>query len=86
MVAERLSQLQRRILRYVYDAEARSGWSVSPSHLDLRRALGGNKGNVSTSLRNLEAKGLVVVYRTRGGQAESVWLTPEGKNKVSQYA
>ena len=28
----------------------------------------GNKGNVSISLRNLEAKGLVVVSRTRGGK------------------
>ena len=86
MAAPRLSGLQRRLLRYVYDAEARSRWSVSPSHLELVRALGGNKGNVSTSLRNLEAKGLVVVHRTRGGQAECVRLTPEGKNRASFFA
>ena len=47
MAAQRLSGLQRRMLRDVYDAEARSGWSVSPSHIELVRALGGNKGNVS---------------------------------------
>ena len=86
MTATRLSRLQRRILRYVYEAEAGSRWSVSPGHLDLVRALGGNKGNISISLRNLEAKGLVVVYRTRGGKAESVWLTREGKNRAPHFA
>ena len=30
---------------------------------------------MSVSLRNLEAKGLMTVYRTRGGQASSLWLT-----------
>ena len=86
MAAQRLSGLQRRIVRYVYDAEARSGWSVSPSYFELLRALGGNQGNVSTSVRNLEAKGLVGVSRTRGGNAESVWLTREGTKRASQVS
>jgi DNA-binding MarR family transcriptional regulator len=86
MTTTRLSRLQRRILRYVYEAEARSGWSVSPSHYDLVRALGGNKGTISVSLRNLESKRLVHVYRTRGGKAESVWLTPEGKKRACHFA
>lgn len=42
-----------------------------------------NKGTFSLSVRNLEAKGLIAVYRTRGGQAESVWLTSEGKNRAA---
>jgi DNA-binding MarR family transcriptional regulator len=37
---------------------------------------------MSVSLRNLEAKGLITVYRTRGGQVSSLWLTKEGKNRV----
>ena len=82
MAAERLSGLQRRILEWVYEAEASSGWHISPSYFDLRQALGGNKGNMSMSVRNLEAKGLIKAYRTRGGQASSVWLTKEGKNRV----
>lgn len=82
MAAERLSGLQRRMLQGVYEAPASSGWHSSPSYFDLQRALGGNKGNLSVSLRNLEAKGLVKVYRTSGGQASSVWLTPEGKNRA----
>lgn len=86
MTTTRLSRLQRRILRYVYEAEARSEWSVSPSHYDLVRALGSNKGTISISLRNLESKGLVHVNRTQGGKAESVWLTPEGKKRASYFA
>jgi DNA-binding MarR family transcriptional regulator len=82
MAAKRLSGLQRRVLEWVYEAEARSGWHISPGYFELRQALGGNKGNMSVSLRNLEAKGLITVYRTRGGQAASLWLTKEGKNRV----
>ena len=82
MAAKRLSGLQRRMLEWVYEAEASSRWHTSPSYYELRQALGGNKGNMSVSLRNLEAKGLLMVYRTRGGQSSSLWLTKEGKNRV----
>ncbi len=85
MAAERLSRLQRRILRYVYEVETRSRGMVSASHVELMRAVGGNKGNVSFSVRNLEAKGLVAVSRTRGGKAEAVALTREGKNRASLF-
>jgi DNA-binding MarR family transcriptional regulator len=83
MAAERLSRLQRRIVRYVYAVEARSRGMVAASHVELMRAVGGNKGNVSLSLRNLEAKGLIVVSRTRGGKAEAVALTREGQKRAS---
>ena len=82
MAVKRLSGLQRRMLEWMYEAEASSGWHTSPSYYELRQALGGNKGNMSVSLRNLEAKGLITVYHTRGGQASSLWLTKEGKNRV----
>lgn len=85
MAVERLSGLQRRLLEVIYDIEARNQWLMSPSHLELREAMGGNKGTFSVSLRNLEVKGLVQVYRTSGGKAESVWLTPEGKNMASKF-
>jgi DNA-binding transcriptional regulator GbsR (MarR family) len=86
MAAERLSRLQRRILQYVYAAETRSRGMVSASHLELMRAVGGNKGNVSVSMRNLEAKGLVTVARTPGGHAEAVALTWEGKKRAALLA
>jgi DNA-binding MarR family transcriptional regulator len=56
---------------------------VSASHPDLGRALAHDKGNLSTSLKGLEAKGLVTIIRTPGGRAEAVTLTPEGRNRVS---
>ena len=83
MTTHRLSGLQRRILRQISQAEARSKWRVTASHDGLVRALGGNKGTLSTSVRNLEAKGLIKVWRTPGGKAESVELTREGKNRVT---
>lgn len=83
MTATRLSRLQRRILQALYEAEASRQWTTSPSHFELRQAVGGNKGNFSVSLRNLESKGLITVYRSRGGQADSVWLTKEGKKRAS---
>ena len=86
MTATRLSQLQRRILQTIYEAEASRQWTTSSSHYEVRQAVGGNKGNFSVSLRNLEAKGLITVYRNRGGQADSVWLTKEGKKRASDLA
>ncbi len=82
MAVQRLSGLQRRLLQWVYETEAGSGGRYRPGYDELRRALGGNKGNMSVSLRNLEAKGLIKVYRTSGGQASTIWLTEEGQNRV----
>ena len=42
MTTHRLSGLQRRILRQISQAEARSKWRVTASHDGLVRALGGN--------------------------------------------
>jgi DNA-binding MarR family transcriptional regulator len=59
---------------------------MAASHEDLVRALvalGVDKGNVSTSLRGLEAKGLVTITRTPRGKAEAVDLTREGRNRAA---
>jgi DNA-binding MarR family transcriptional regulator len=48
------------------------------------RALGHDKGNVSTSLKGLAAKGLVTIARTPGGHAEAVDLTAEGRQRVAR--
>jgi DNA-binding MarR family transcriptional regulator len=42
-----------------------------------------DKGNVSTSLKGLEAKGLVTITRTPGGKAEAVDLTADGRTRVA---
>jgi DNA-binding MarR family transcriptional regulator len=56
---------------------------MSASHQDLVRVLGHDKGNLSTSLKGLEVKGLVTIARTPGDKAEAVDLTPEGRHRVA---
>ena len=60
--------------------------TMAAEHQALVRALvafGVDKGNVSTSLKGLEAKGLVRITRTPGGKAEAVNLTREGRDRVA---
>ncbi len=80
MAARRLSRLQRHILNCLM---ADSGWTML-GHVDLAKTLGRDKSNISHSLRTLEARGLIVISRTTGGQANTVHLTPEGRNVTSQ--
>jgi DNA-binding MarR family transcriptional regulator len=82
MATERLSRLQRRILAWLLAEEQRTRGTMSASHQELVRALAHDKGNVSTSLKGLEAKGLVRIVRTPGGKAEAVDLTPAGRHEV----
>jgi DNA-binding MarR family transcriptional regulator len=65
--------------------EQRTRGTMAASHQDLVQVLvaqGVDKGNVSTSLKGLEAKGLVTIARTPGGRAEAVNLTPAGRGLV----
>jgi DNA-binding MarR family transcriptional regulator len=87
MGRERLSRLQRRILAWLVADEQRTrgrGGTMAASHQDLGHALSHDKGNLSRSLANLEAKGLVQITRTPGGQAEAVDLTAQGRQMVAQ--
>jgi DNA-binding MarR family transcriptional regulator len=88
MTPERLSRLQRRILAWLVAEEQRTRGTMRASHEALVRALvalGFDKGNVSTSLKGLAAKGLVTIARTPGGRAEAVDLTPAGRRLVVNY-
>ncbi len=79
MTQHRLSRLQRRILAWLEAEVVRSKGSVSPSNMDLVRALGDeHHHSISRSLKNLEAKGLVTVGRTPWGEAEYVNLVRQG--------
>ncbi len=89
MAAERLSRLQRRILAWLAAEDQRTRGTMAASHEELVRALvarGHDKGNLSASLKGLEAKGLVTITRTPGGKAEAVALTPEGRHQVARLA
>jgi DNA-binding transcriptional regulator GbsR (MarR family) len=48
---------------------------MAASHIDLVQALAHDKGNVSTSLKGLEHKGLVTITWTPGGEPKR-WTWP----------
>ena len=86
MAPNRLSRLQRRILAWLAAEDQRTLGTMAASHQELVQALvtqGVDKGNVSTSLKGLAAKGWVTIARTPGGKAEAVDLTAEGRNRVA---
>jgi DNA-binding MarR family transcriptional regulator len=82
----RLSRLQKRIVCWLDAEERRTRRIFSSRHQKLVQALPNAKGNISHSLRLLEAHGLVEIGRSPGGQAESVRLTSEGCQKASELA
>jgi DNA-binding MarR family transcriptional regulator len=87
MAPERLSRLQRRILAWLLAEHQRLRGMVAAAHQDLVQVLvaqGYDKGNLSTSLKGLEAKGLVTIARTPGGQAQAVGLIAEGRKRAAQ--
>ena len=86
MAAQRLSQRQKQILHWLAVDHQRTRGMIRSSHQDLVRALPGDKGNISHSLQTLEARGLIVIGRSPGGKAESLWLTPEGQKWASHLA
>jgi DNA-binding MarR family transcriptional regulator len=82
----RLSGLQRRILASLVAEDRRMQGTMAADHEALVRALvalGFDKGNVSTSLKGLEAKGWVRLTRTPGGKAEAIDLTVEGRKRAA---
>ena len=86
MVARRLARQQKRLLPwFVADHQRPRGMSTSRPQ-DWVRTLPGDKGSISHSLQTLEARGLIVIGRSPGGTAESVWLTSEGQKWASQLA
>jgi DNA-binding MarR family transcriptional regulator len=84
MAATRLSALQRRLLTWLLAHDQRLRGTMASSHQDLVRALAHDKGNLSTSLKGLAAKGLVTITRTPGGKAEAVDLNPEGRQLAAR--
>ena len=86
MAAQRLSRRHKQILQWLSADHQRTRGMIASSHQDLVRALPGDKGNSSHSLRTLEVRGLLVIGRSPGGKAESVWLTSEGQKWAAQRA
>ena len=84
MATQRLSQLQKQILRWLWADEQRTHGGTSSSHPKLLQALPDDKSNISRSLRTLEAREWIVIERTAGGKAQALYLTPEGLKKASE--
>ena len=84
MAAQRMSRLQKQMLRWLLADHHRTRGVIASSHEALVKALGGDKGNISHSLRMLEARGWIVLGRTPGGRSESLYLTPTGLEKASE--
>jgi DNA-binding MarR family transcriptional regulator len=83
MARQRVSRLQNHILRLLMAEHHRTRGRTSMGHLELVKALAGDKGNISHSLRILEMRGWIVIGRTPGGRAEYLDLTPQGLEKAS---
>jgi DNA-binding MarR family transcriptional regulator len=86
MTTQRVSRLQHHILRWLLADHPRTRGVIARSHAELVKALGGDKGNISHSLRPLEARGWLVLGRTPGGRADSLYLTPAGLEKASEIS
>ena len=84
MATQRVSRLQKQMLRWLLADHHRTRGVLASSHAELVKALGGDKGNISHSLRTLEARGWIVRGRTPGGRAESLYLTPTGLKTASE--
>jgi hypothetical protein len=73
MARPRVSRLQKHVLRLLMAEYHRTHGGTSMGHLELVKALAGDKSNISHSLRTLETRGWIVIGRTRGaGQSISI--------------
>lgn len=84
MATQRVSRLQKQMLRWLLADQQRTRGVLASSHAELVKALRGDKGNISHSLHTLEARGWIVLGRTPGGRSESLYLTPAGLEKTSE--
>ena len=84
MTAQRFSRLPKRILRWLAADHQRTQGRTTSSHQELVEAFAGDKSTMSRSLRTLEKRGWVVIDRTSGGKAESLYLTSEGLPRASE--
>ena len=80
MTTPRLSRLQKRILSKLMADERRTKGGLSSSHPELVQALPHAKGNISHSLRRLEAQGLIFMGRTPGAKPSTYTSRQRAKN------
>jgi DNA-binding MarR family transcriptional regulator len=82
MATQRLSRLQKRILRWLVQDHQRTRGFIVSSHEELVQNLQADKGTISRSLRTLEARGWIMLGRSPGGKAHHLTLTSEGQKRA----
>jgi hypothetical protein len=83
LAAQRLSRRHTRLLPWVAADHQRPRGLLTSSHPDWVEALPGDKGNIRHRLHPLEARGLLVIGRSPGGNAASLGRPPEGQQWAS---
>ena len=86
MAAVRLSQLQRRMRRWLAADEPRTCGMIPSSPPARVAAVPSAKGNLSHSLRRFKTQGLIAMTRTPGGKPASLYLTAVGRQKARTLA
>ena len=83
MTTQRVSRLQKRMLRLLLAEHHHPHGGMARGYRELVKALAGDQSHSSHSLRTLETRGWIVIGRTRGGRAGALTLTPAGLKKAS---
>jgi hypothetical protein len=84
--ATRLSQRQKRLLRWLAAEAQRTRGGVASRHQELVCALKGDKGNSSHRRRTWEARNWLIIGRSAGGRAAALRLPPAGQKGACQFA
>ena len=84
MVAVHLSQLQKRILRWLAADHHPTHGVIVSSREELVKALGGYKGNISRSLQTLASRGFIVIGRSPAATHTILGLLAEGHQKAAE--
>jgi DNA-binding MarR family transcriptional regulator len=84
MAPERLSRLQHRILTWLWQQEQRTRGAMIASYPDLVQALAHEETDLCHNLSILEAKGLIRLRYTPGGEVEVLDLTLQGRQRAAQ--
>jgi DNA-binding MarR family transcriptional regulator len=83
---QNLSGLQKSILQWLYTHEQRyraaGETSPVPPYTDIVRAVPADKAEVTSTLRQLVRKGLLLITLPRGGRTRGVVLTEDGRALV----
>jgi hypothetical protein len=86
MATQRVSRLQKPMLRWLLTDHQRTRGVLASSHEEWVKALGSDKGNISHSLRPLEARGWIVLGRTRVAGLHRSTSRLQGSQKPQQSA